>query len=162
MYFEDRSPNKELGYLADGLTEALIDELSAVPQLKVASRNGSAAFKGKIVPSDSIARTLKVGTVVHGTLESAGEGKVRVVLRVDDALTGQAARARRRWISPLGNSLALQDSIAHQMSIFLRKRVGQEIQDLTSKVGTNESRGVGSAGARTQTCRRGGCAREVA
>ena len=79
MYFEDRSPKKELGYLADGLTEALIDELSAVPQLKVASRNGSAAFKGKDgVPSDSIARALKVGTVVNGTVEPAGDGRVRV------------------------------------------------------------------------------------
>src|SRR4030095_1359527 len=68
MYFEDRSPKKDLGYLADGLTESLIDELSAVPQLKVASRNGSATFKGKPAASDSIAHALKVGTVVTGTV----------------------------------------------------------------------------------------------
>ena len=48
MYFEDRSPKQRLGYLADGLTEALIDELSAVQQLKVTSRNGSVAVQGKV------------------------------------------------------------------------------------------------------------------
>jgi serine/threonine-protein kinase len=137
MYFEDRSPKKELGYLADGLTESLIDELSAVPQLKVASRNGSAAFKGKIgTPSDSIGRTLKVGTIVTGTVEPASDGKVRVVVRVDDAQTGSQID-KTQIEQSLGNSLALQDTIARQVSLFLRKRVGQEIQSLTSKIGTN-------------------------
>jgi eukaryotic-like serine/threonine-protein kinase len=138
MYFDDRSPKKELGYLADGLTESLIDELSAVPQLKVASRNGSATFKGKAVPSDSIARTLKVGTVVTGTVEPSGDGKVRVIVRVDDAQTGSQID-KTQIEQPLGNSLALQDTIARQVSLFLRRRVGQEIQALTSKIGTNNA-----------------------
>jgi serine/threonine-protein kinase len=138
MYFEDRSPKKELGYLADGLTESLIDELSAVPQLKVASRNGSATFRGKTVPSDSIARALKVGTIVNGTVEPAGQGKVRVVVRIDDALTG-AQIDKKQLDESLGNSLGLQDSVAQQVSMFLRKRVGQEIQALSSKVGTNNA-----------------------
>jgi TolB-like protein/tetratricopeptide (TPR) repeat protein len=138
MYFEDRSPKKELGYLADGLTESLIDELSAVPQLKVASRNGSATFKGKVVPSDSIARTLKVGTVVNGTIEPAGDGKVRVVVRVDDAQTGSQID-KTQIEQSLGNSLALQDTIARQVSLFLRKRVGQEIQAITSRIGTSNA-----------------------
>jgi TolB-like protein len=136
MYFEDRSPKKELGYLADGLTEALIDELSAVPQLKVTSRNGSAAFKGKnAIGSDSIGRVLKVGTVVTGTVESAGDGRVRVSVRLDDGFTGNQVD-KTRVDQAIGNSLALQDSIAHKVSLFLRARVGQEIQELTSKIGT--------------------------
>ena len=136
MYFDDRSPKKDLGYLADGLTESLIDELSAVPQLKVASRNGSAAFKGKAgVPTDSIARTLKIGTLVNGTIEPAGDGRVRVVVRLDDALSGNQL-GKTQIELPTGNGLALQDSIARQVSLFLRKSVGKEIQDLTSKAGT--------------------------
>jgi serine/threonine-protein kinase len=137
MYFEDRSPKKELGYLADGLTESLIDELSAVSQLKVTSRNGSASFKGKTaVPSDSIARVLSVGTVVTGTVEPAGDGKVRVVVRVDDGESGRQI-GQTKIDQPLNNSLALQDSVAHQVSTFLRKQVGQEISELTAKVGTD-------------------------
>ena len=139
MYFQDRSPKKELGYLADGLTEALIDELSAVPQLKVASRNGSAAFKGKDgIATDSIARALKVGTIVNGTVEPAGDGRVRVVVRLDDALTG-AQIDKEQIDQPLENSLALQDSIAQRVSQFLRRRVGEEIQELTSRIGTRNA-----------------------
>ena len=138
MYFEDRSPKKDLGYLADGLTEALIDELSAVPQLKVVSRNGSATFKGKVAPSDSIARVLKVGTVVSGTVEPAAEGAVRITVRLDDALSNQQID-KTQIVQSTSNTIALQDSLAHRVSFFLRKRVGQEIQELTSRVGTRNA-----------------------
>jgi eukaryotic-like serine/threonine-protein kinase len=136
MYFEDRSRGASLGYLADGLTEALIDELSAVPQLKVTSRNGSAAFKGKdAIPTDSIARALKVGTVVNGTVELADQGRVRVTVRLVDALSG--AQIDKTVIEhPMQSELDLQDSVAHTVSLFLRKRLGQEVQELVSRVGT--------------------------
>jgi len=136
MYFDDRSRGGSLRYLADGLTEALIDELSAVPQLKVTSRNGSAAFKGKdAIPTDSIARALKVGTVVNGTVELAEPGRVRVTVRLVDALSG--TQIDKTVIEhPMGSSLDLQDSVAHTVSLFLRKRLGQEVQELVSRVGT--------------------------
>ena len=138
LYFEDRSPKKDLGYLADGLTESLIDELSAVPQLKVASRNGSATFKGKPVASDSIAHALKVGTVVTGTVEPTSDGGVRVTVRVDDALQNSQI-GKTQIVQPLTNTLAIQDSLAQQVSFFLRKQVGQEIQDLRSRAGTRNA-----------------------
>ncbi|HEX5439207.1 MAG TPA: protein kinase [Gemmatimonadaceae bacterium] len=136
MYFDDRSPGHSLGYLADGLTEALIDELSAVPQLKVASRNGSAEFKGKdAIPTDSIARALKVGTIVSGAVEPAGDGRVRVTVRLDDALSGSQLD-KTEIEQPLTNALQLQDSVAHRVSLFLRERLGQEVAQLTSRIGT--------------------------
>ncbi len=139
LYFQDRSPSKELGYLADGITEALIDELSEVPQIKVASRNGSATFKGKdAVPTDSIARALKVGTIVNGIVEPAGAGQVRVTVRLDDALSGNQL-GRKQIVHALDNSLALQDSIAVQVSEFLRSRVGEEVQELRARVGTRNA-----------------------
>ena len=138
MYFEDRSPGKELGYLADGLTEALIDELSAVKQLKVTSRNGSASFKGRVSPSDSIARVLKVGTVVNGIVEPTSDGGVRVTVRMDDGYSGNQVD-QTRLTAPKENTLALQDTLATRVSEFLRQRVGAEIEELTSKVGTRNA-----------------------
>ena len=64
LYFDDQSEGGKLKFLADGLTESLIDELSAVKGLKVISRNGVAPFKGKNVPTDSVQRALKIGTIV--------------------------------------------------------------------------------------------------
>jgi len=140
MYFEDRSPDKSLGYLADGLTEALIDELSAVPQLKVTSRNGSAAFKGKFgtISGDSISRALKVGTIVNGTVEPAGDGRVRVTVRLDDPI--KDSQIDKKVIEQAtGSTLALQDSIAENVSLFLRERVGKEIAAVTSRIGTSNA-----------------------
>ncbi|HEY9448607.1 MAG TPA: serine/threonine-protein kinase [Gemmatimonadaceae bacterium] len=139
LYFQDRSPGKQLAYLADGLTEALIDELSAVKQLKVTSQNGSAAFKGKdAIPTDSIARALKVGTLVNGVVEPIGNDSVRVTVRLVDALTG-TQEDKTQVDAALQSSLGLKDTIAYQVSIFLRKRVGQEIQELVSRVGTRNA-----------------------
>ncbi|MFI5239252.1 MAG: protein kinase, partial [Gemmatimonadales bacterium] len=45
LYFTDESSNKSLGYLAAGFTEDLIDRLSAIRELQVTSKNGSARFR---------------------------------------------------------------------------------------------------------------------
>ena len=138
MYFDDRSPKKELGYLADGLTESLIDELSAVPQLKVASRNASATLKGKVgVSSDSIGRALKVGTVINGVVAPTANG-VRVTVRLDDAVAGsQMDKVEIEQAG--GDMLALQDSVARRMSEVIRQKIGNQIQEISSKVGTNNA-----------------------
>ena len=139
MYFQDRSPGKQLAYLADGLTEALIDELSAVKQLKVTSQNGSAAFKGKDgITTDSIARALKIGTLVTGVVEAMNNDSVQVTVRLVDATTGTQV-GKTEVAASLGGSLGLKDTIASQVSIFLRKQVGEEIQQLVSRVGTRNA-----------------------
>jgi serine/threonine-protein kinase len=135
MYFDDRSPGKELQYLADGITESLINELSAVPQLKVISRNGVAPFKGKTIASDSIAKALKVGTLVSGKVSPLSGGRIRVEVELVDARTGDQ-KGNTRVELPQANVVDVQDSLARDMSVFLRRQVGEEIQQLTSRVGT--------------------------
>src|SRR5205809_3424022 len=61
LYFEDLTPKKELAYLADGLTEALIADLKRVSGLAVISRNGVAPCRGSDVPSASRARAAAGG-----------------------------------------------------------------------------------------------------
>ena len=45
LYFEQRGGSDSLGFLADGLTEALIRELSGVEGLQVISGNGVRPYK---------------------------------------------------------------------------------------------------------------------
>src|SRR6266480_5128962 len=71
LYFNDASRDSSLRYLADGFTESLIDQLSAIRALDVISRNGVAPFRGRDVPRDSIARALEAGTLVEGEVEPA-------------------------------------------------------------------------------------------
>ncbi|HKW40582.1 MAG TPA: serine/threonine-protein kinase, partial [Gemmatimonadales bacterium] len=64
LYFEDLSAKRDLAYLADGLTDALIGELARVPGLTVVSKNGVAPYRSPDTPRDSIALALDVGTLV--------------------------------------------------------------------------------------------------
>jgi serine/threonine-protein kinase len=133
LYFADESKDKTLGYLATGLTDALIDRLSAIPQLQVSSRNASALFESGNVPRDSIARALNVGTLVDGSIEQHGD-KISVTVKLDDA-TGSDFR-RTTFDVPIAAPLALQDTLATRVAMFLRERLGQEVDLRAERAGT--------------------------
>jgi eukaryotic-like serine/threonine-protein kinase len=138
MYIEDRSPGNQMGYLADGITEALINELSAVPQLKVISRNGVAPFKGKPA-SDSIAKALNIGTFVTGVLTPAPGGNLKVELQLVDASTNKNLATTKVPAYPPDKLLELQDSLARDISFALRQHLGDEITAITLKAGTRNN-----------------------
>jgi len=125
MYFSDDSREKDLGYLADGLSEALIDQLSTVAGLNVVSKNGAAMFRGKDVPADSAAKVLGVGTLVDGSVEHEGKN-VRVSIRLKDASGADFKRAS--FDEPLGDPAAMQKELAQRVSEVLRQRLGEEVQ----------------------------------
>src|SRR5262249_59114843 len=54
LYFSDLSRDSSLRYLADGLTESLIDQLSAIRALDVVPRHVGAPFSGRVTQRDSI------------------------------------------------------------------------------------------------------------
>jgi serine/threonine-protein kinase len=134
MYFEQRGGADSLGYLADGLTEALIHELSEVSQLQVVSRNGVLPYKKSVVTPDSLARALRVGTLVEGTVAQA-DNRLRVDVSLINPATGKeiGSKVLER---PREEIFALQDDLAKEVSIFLRQQLGQEITLRESRQGT--------------------------
>ena len=137
LYFQRRGGSDSLQYLADGLTEALIHELSQVKELQVISRNGVAPYKSVNVSPDSIGRALKVGTLVSGTLEQSGD-RLRVTVALVNAATG-AEIGNKTLERPRTEIFALQDDLAKEVSIFLRQQVGQEVKLHESRVGTKNA-----------------------
>ncbi len=138
LYFQSRGGSDSLRYLADGLTEALINELSRVKGLQVISRNGVALYRETAAAPDSIARALKVGTLVSGTLAQLGDR-----LRVNVALinpTSGAELGSKTIEQPREAVFALQEELAKGVSIFLRQELGQEIQLQASRVGTRNEK----------------------
>jgi eukaryotic-like serine/threonine-protein kinase len=125
LYFDDQSPGKSLGYLADGLTDALINDLGTVHSLKVISPAGVAPYRGDSVAPDSIARALSVGTLVRGAVDRDG-AKLRVTVHLLDGASG-AEYQRTAFELPAGNVLAVRDTLANQVGTMVRKRLGQEI-----------------------------------
>jgi len=134
LYFEDRSEAGRMRHVARGLTEDLIDELSKVPTLHVISPNGVRPFTGQQVPPDSIARVLRVGTLVGGSLESSVDG-LRLTVRLIDAATGVQLQSRTLE-RPMGDLFSLERDLAEEVSRFLRKRLGQQVQLQESRTGT--------------------------
>ena len=134
LYFEDLSPGGELAYVADGITEALIEQLSRVRSLDVISKNGVAPYRGTGVTVDSIARALKVGSVIRGSVEQTG-GQLRVTTRLVDGFSG-ADLERTSFQMPAGEFLAARDSVAESVARLLRQRLGEEVQLRRQQAGT--------------------------
>jgi serine/threonine-protein kinase len=134
LYFQRRGGSDSLQYLADGLTEALIHELSQVKALQVISRNGVAPYKGAAVSPDSISHALKVGTIVSGTVDQAGD-RLRVSVALVNAGTGSEIGSKTIE-RPRTELFALQDDVAKEVAFFLRQRLGEEIQVQEVRAGT--------------------------
>ncbi|HEY6224269.1 MAG TPA: serine/threonine-protein kinase, partial [Gemmatimonadales bacterium] len=137
LYFDDRSPGKSLGYLADGLTESLIYELGQVGSLNVISRYGVAPYKHTAVTPDSLARALKVGTLVEGTVSQSGD-RLRVQVDMINTANGsvQSSPAIEREREDV---FGLQDALTDQVSQFLRTRLGQVVQQIQTRTGTKNA-----------------------
>ncbi len=131
LYFEDRSPGDSLQYLADGFTEALIDELSAVRELDVVSRNGVARFRDSDLSRDSVARALGTGTLVEGTVERVGD-RIRVGVTLVDGHSG-AGMERAGFERPAGQLFEARTEIADHAARLLREWLGEEIRLRTTR-----------------------------
>ncbi len=136
LYFEGRGAPEGGDFLAAGLTESLIDELSSVDVLSVVSRNGSAMFRGRPAPADSIGRTLQVGTLVEGTVTETAE-RVRVDVSLVRAATGKQF-ASTRLERPRAELLELQDDLAAEVALFLREELGAEIHVIAEQAETDD------------------------
>ncbi len=137
-YFEDLSPDGELQFLAEGLTEGLIEELTSVRSLDVVSRNGVAPFRGSTLTRDSIARILEAGTLVDGAVEREGE-VVRVDLRLVDGQSG-ATMERASFERPADALFAIRDQISREAAIMLRGWLGEEVQMRRTERATEDVR----------------------
>jgi serine/threonine-protein kinase len=137
LYFDDLSADLELGYLADGLTESLIDELDRVPMLDVVSRNGVSSYRGRELPRDSIARALEAGTLLAGSVEPVADDIIVTVRLIDGASGVDFERQGLRL--PAENPLAILDSLSTQVARLLRERLGEELRLRQRRAGTESA-----------------------
>ena len=101
-------------YLADGITDDLIDSLSMVRNLRVRARGAVMRFKGEDREPRELGRELGVDAFVVGSVRRDGD-LVRVSVRlvsVDDAFQLWA----KRFDGPAADLLAVSDEIAHAIA----------------------------------------------
>jgi serine/threonine-protein kinase len=122
--FQDLSEGQSLGHLCAGFTQVLIDELTQIEPLFVQSYNGVKQYRDSNLPLDSIARALRVGTIVGASVQES-EGELRVMVELIDAATGTNL-ATATVAEPRTELFALQDDIVQEVSRFLREKLGIE------------------------------------
>ena len=101
-------------YLADGLTEDLIDALSMTQGVKVRARGAVMPFKGQELDPREIGHRLDVRVVVEGSVRKLGE-QVRVTVRllnVDDGFQLWT----RRFDRTLGELLTVNEEAARAIA----------------------------------------------
>jgi TolB-like protein len=138
LYFQTPAGDTSARALADGFTESLIERLSEVPALNVASRNGVLRFRGAEVSPDSVGRTLGVGSIVEGSVVPTSRGaRVTVSLTTaDNALLGRTAAD---YDSTRASLAAFTDSLVERVALFLQGRVGAEVALRESRRGTSST-----------------------
>ena len=107
--FRNLSENVEQEYFADGLSEDLIDRLSALRVFPVIARNSSFAFKGDTRDARELGRLLGCHYLVFGSVRHSGN-KIRVGVELVDARDGHQLWSER-YERELSDIFEMQDEI---------------------------------------------------
>jgi adenylate cyclase len=118
--FVDMSAARDQEFFSDGVTEELMSRLSQVPELRVAARTSSFAFKGRNEDVREIGRRLGVQAVLEGSVRRDGE-QLRVTTKLIDVATGYQVWAGS-FEGDATDVFALQDRIAGAMVDALQQR----------------------------------------
>jgi len=115
--FVNMSNDDDNEYFSDGLTETLLHMLAQVPDLKVAARTSSFAFKDRNVGIQEIAAALEVAHILEGSVQRAGD-RVRITAQLIRASDGFHV-----WSSSYDRTLddifGIQDEIAQKVGFAL-------------------------------------------
>lgn len=79
--FNNFSPEKDNEYFSDGITEEIINALSKVKDLHIASRTSVFAYKNVIKDVRDIGKELNVATILEGSVRKAGD-RIRVTAQL--------------------------------------------------------------------------------
>ena len=112
--FQNLSADPEQEYFSDGMTDALITELSKIKALRVISRTSVMRYKKTEKSLPEIAKELKVDAVIEGTVQ-----RVQDLVRINTQLV-RAEPEEHLWAKPftknLTNILELQSEVAQAIA----------------------------------------------
>ena len=115
------SSDKEQEYFSDGLSEELLNLLAKVPNLRVAARTSTFAFKGKNEDVSTIAQKLHVATVLEGSVRKAGD-QIRITTQLVNASDGYHLWSET-YDRRVTDVFAVQDEIAGAVVAALKMKL---------------------------------------
>jgi TolB-like protein/Tfp pilus assembly protein PilF len=130
--FSNMSTDAENEYFADGMAEEIINALSKIQTLRVASRIVSFALKGKNEDLGEVGRKLHVSTVLDGTVRRMGN-RVRITAQLVNVADGYQLWSER-YDREMEDIFAIQDDISQAIVKALRVILSEEEKKAIEKV----------------------------
>jgi serine/threonine protein kinase/tetratricopeptide (TPR) repeat protein len=119
--FVNMSHEVQNEFFCDGLTEELINALTQLPELHVAARTSSFAFKGQQQHITEIGQTLKVATVLEGSVRKSGQ-RLRITAQLINTSNGYHLWSER-YDRVMDDIFTIQDEITRAVVDQLRLRL---------------------------------------
>jgi serine/threonine-protein kinase len=116
--FANMSADPENEYFSDGMTEEIINALAKIPDLQVASRTSSFAFKGKAVDIQDVGKRLGVSSVLEGSVRKIGN-RIRINTQLVNAANGYQLWSEA-YDRQLEDVFAIQDEISRAIVAALK------------------------------------------
>lgn len=133
---KNMSPDPNDEYFADGMTEELITVLPGVRELTVIARTSVMQYKDSPKRVADVAKELKTGTVIEGSVRKAAN-KVRVTVQMVDAVTEGHLWAQN-FDRQMDDIFGIQTDIARHVAKSLKVKLLQpEVKRMESRTPVN-------------------------
>ncbi|MCB1800064.1 MAG: winged helix-turn-helix domain-containing protein [Gammaproteobacteria bacterium] len=119
--FADLSDDHSQGYLADGIVEDMITDLSRIDHVRVLARSTSFQYQGKQVDPQQIASKLGVSHLVEGSVRKLGD-TLRITARLIDTGTAQNVWSQR-YDRSLSEIFEVQEDLTQKIVDALTARL---------------------------------------
>jgi serine/threonine protein kinase len=134
--FVDMSSQKDQEYFCDGMAEELINALTKIEKLQVASRTSAFQFKGKAHDIHEVGKKLKVQTVLEGSVRKA-RNRLRITAQLVDVADGYHLWSEK-YDRDMEDIFAIQDEISLAIVERLKvKLLGGEKKNLVKRYTDN-------------------------
>jgi TolB-like protein/Tfp pilus assembly protein PilF len=121
LAFQDLSPAGDQAYFAEGISEELLNVLAQIPDLKVAGRTSSFAFKDQNRDLREIGEILEVAHILEGSVRTSGD-RIRVTAQLVKADDGFHLFSKN-YDRELTDIFAVQDDIAQEIATAMRAAI---------------------------------------
>ncbi|MDQ6799555.1 MAG: protein kinase [Acidobacteriota bacterium] len=126
--FADMSPERDQNYFCEGVAEEILNSLTRVEGLHVASRTSSFQFKGAAEDIRRIGERLNVRSILEGSVRKAGD-RLRVTVQLINVGDGYHLWSER-YDRKLEDVFAIQDEIAEATARALKVVLSRQEEPL--------------------------------
>jgi TolB-like protein len=133
--FKNMSNDPDQEYFSDGMMEEILDRLFKIGDLKVISRTSSMHYKNSDKSIKEIARELKVGNIIEGSVRRIGNN-VRIAVQLIDAATDAHlwSEIYNGDLSDLSRIFHIQSEVAQSVARELKTVISPREKELIEKM----------------------------